>query len=141
MGGLFSDLLLHFLRNQIGVTKCILSSHLLMTTRAIASHSGRSSLSDKAKKFAILALDAISAWLTANGRFPKAVCLIAFFGFVDATLGSKISTRLGGDPYGTFKNLTLDGWWTIVFLMMVFGLVISLMAFLVSMLLNKRKTT
>jgi len=25
----------------------------------------------------ILALDAISAWLIANGRFPKAVCLIA----------------------------------------------------------------
>lgn len=116
---------------------------------------------------AILALDAISAWLTANGRFPKAVCLIAsivvyfwaayrmskylnvwgtmtlgaFFGFVDATLGSKICSRLGGDPYGTFKSLTLDGWWTIVFLMMVFGLVISLMAFLVSMLLNNRKTT
>jgi hypothetical protein len=116
---------------------------------------------------AILALDAISSWLSAIGRFPAVFCLPAsivvyfwaayrsakylnvwgamtlgaFFGLVDATLGSKISTWLGADPQGVFKNLTLNGWWTIVFLLMLYGLVISLVAFLFSMLRNNQKTS
>jgi hypothetical protein len=115
---------------------------------------------------AILAFDAISAWLTSIGKFPAAVCFIAsvafyfwaayrmaiyinvwealslgaFFGLVDATLGAKICTWLGGDPHGVFKNLTLNAWWTILFLLMLYGLTISLIAFLVSALRNKRKT-
>jgi hypothetical protein len=85
---------------------------------------------------AILAFDAISAWLTSIGKFPSALCfatsiavyfwatyrmaiyvniwealsLGAFFGLVDATLGSKLCTWLCGDPHGVFKDLTLNAW-------------------------------
>ena len=115
---------------------------------------------------AILAFDAVADWLSTIGKFPSALCLPAsiaiyfwatyrlaryvnvweamslgaFFGLVDATLGAKICNWLGGDPQGVFKNLTLNGWATIVFLLMLYGLTISLIAFLVSALRNKRKT-
>jgi hypothetical protein len=79
--------------------------------------------------------------MTFRSAFPDSLRYKQKMNRNHCTFRSKISTRPGGDPYGTFKNLTLDGWWTIVFLMMVFGLVTSLMAFLVSMLLNNRKTT
>jgi hypothetical protein len=113
----------------------------------------------------ILALDTISAWLSSIGKFPSVLCvpaaiavyfwatypaakylnvwgamtLGAFFGLVDATLGIKICNWLGLDPQGVYKNLTLNGWGTIVFLVMLFGLVVSLVAFLISMLRNNQK--
>jgi hypothetical protein len=115
---------------------------------------------------AILASDAVTTWLLAMGKFPSALCwpisiivyawatyrmakyvniwgamaIGAFFGIVDATVGWKIDYWLAGNKQGLFVILTLNGWATIVFLLMLYGLTISLFAFLISALRNKRKT-
>ena len=115
---------------------------------------------------AILASDAVTTWLLAMGKIPSALfwpisiivyswatyrmakyvniwgamAIGAFFGLVDATLGSKIDYWLAGNKQGLFVILTLNGWATIVFLLMLYGLTISLFAFLISALRNNRKT-
>ncbi len=112
---------------------------------------------------ALLALDAITAWMSAIGKFPQtrffpaSIALYfwaayrttkyaniwgtlsfgAFLGLVDATIGWKICGWLGGDPQGLYTNMTRGKWGTIVFLVMLFGTVMALIAFLVAAVRNK----
>jgi len=114
---------------------------------------------------AILALDAICARLSFIGRFsyalelpasiavyfwvtyraakylniPGAIAFGAFLGLVDATIGWKICNWLGGDAAGVSKNITFSRWCTIVFWVMIYGVIISLIAFSIASHRNNRK--
>jgi hypothetical protein len=116
---------------------------------------------------AILTLDAICARLSFMGRFSyalflpasiavyfwvtyraakylnvqRAIAFGAFLGLVDATIGWKISNWLGGDPSGFSKNLTFSRWCTVAFWVMIYGVIISLIAFSIAAHRNNRKVS
>jgi hypothetical protein len=115
----------------------------------------------------VLALDAICAPLSFMGRFSYvlflpasiavyfwvsyraakylniqgAIAFGAFLGLVDAAIGWKISNWLGGDPSGLSKNLTFSVWCTAAFWVMIYGVLISLIAFSIATHRNNRKTS
>ena len=66
-------------------------------------------------------------YLNAGG----AIAFGAFLGLVDATIGCKLSTLLGGDTTGVLKSLTFSSWCGMVIWAMISGIVISLAAFLI----------
>jgi hypothetical protein len=61
----------------------------------------------------------------------------AFLGLVDATIGCKISNWLDTAPANVSKNPTLERWSGMVIWAMLYGIVISLTAYLIATRPNK----